>query len=145
MAAEHKESRRNAGPRTAHGHIIRYVARPDCAPLVVSRPADVLPLPYAGWSAPHRYGFNRVAEQAWKPFAFRELELNRFDSSVFPRYYGGVFNFAQSAVLSSRLMVRGTKAAAANVAADGVKLIYQTIPNYPAREWSDIRKGIKLK
>ena len=31
------------------------------------------------------------------------------------------------------------------IAADGVKLIYQTIPNYPGREWSDIRKGFKLQ
>lgn len=32
-----------------------------------------------------------------------------------------------------------------SVSADGVKLIYQTVPKSPAKEWPDIRKGIKLK
>ena len=90
-------------------------------------PQTWLPLPYAGWSAPHRYGFNMVAEQAWKPFAFRELELNRFDSSVFPRYYGGVFNFVQSAMLGARPMMRSVKTSAANVAADGVMMAKSTV------------------
>ena len=30
------------------------------------------------------------------------------------------------------------------IAADGVKLVYQTVPKSPAKEWPDIRKGIKL-
>ena len=32
-----------------------------------------------------------------------------------------------------------------DIAADGVKLIYQTIPNYPARDWPELRRSIKLK
>ena len=30
------------------------------------------------------------------------------------------------------------------IAADGVKLVYQTVPKSPSKEWPDIRKGIKL-
>lgn len=30
------------------------------------------------------------------------------------------------------------------ISADGVKLVYQTVPNSPAKEWTEIRKGIKL-
>lgn len=30
------------------------------------------------------------------------------------------------------------------LSAQGVKLIYQTVPKSPARDWQDIRKGIKL-
>lgn len=30
------------------------------------------------------------------------------------------------------------------ISADGVKLIYQTVPKSPAREWSEMRKSIKL-
>lgn len=30
------------------------------------------------------------------------------------------------------------------ISADGVKLVYQTVPKSPAKEWPDIRKGIKL-
>lgn len=30
------------------------------------------------------------------------------------------------------------------ISADGVKLVYQTIPKSPARDWPDMRKGIKL-
>ncbi|MCD7844324.1 MAG: PTS sugar transporter subunit IIB [Oscillospiraceae bacterium] len=32
-----------------------------------------------------------------------------------------------------------------SISADGVKLIYQTVPKSPAKEWPDIRRGIKLK
>ncbi len=32
-----------------------------------------------------------------------------------------------------------------DIAADGVKLVYQTVPKSPAREWPELRKGIKLK
>ena len=30
------------------------------------------------------------------------------------------------------------------ISADGVKLVYQTVPKSPAKEWPEIRKGIKL-
>ena len=30
------------------------------------------------------------------------------------------------------------------ISADGVKLVYQTVPKSPAKEWPDIRKGVKL-
>ncbi len=30
------------------------------------------------------------------------------------------------------------------ISADGVKLVYQTVPNSPAKEWTEIRRGIKL-
>lgn len=29
------------------------------------------------------------------------------------------------------------------IAADGVKLVYQTVPKSPAKDWPDLRKGIK--
>lgn len=31
-----------------------------------------------------------------------------------------------------------------DIAADGVKLIYQTVPKSPARDWPDMRKSVKL-
>ena len=31
-----------------------------------------------------------------------------------------------------------------SIAADAVRLVYQTIPKSPARDWSELRKGIKL-
>lgn len=31
-----------------------------------------------------------------------------------------------------------------SISADGVKLVYQTVPKSPAKEWPEIRKGIKL-
>ncbi|MCD7756336.1 MAG: PTS sugar transporter subunit IIB [Firmicutes bacterium] len=32
-----------------------------------------------------------------------------------------------------------------SISADGIRLIYQTVPKSPAKEWADIRKGIRLK
>ena len=89
-------------------------------------PQTWLPLPYAHWSAPHWYGYSSIVEQAWKPFAFRELELNRFDSSVFPRYRDKVFSCVESAVVLSRPMMRAMKTGAANVAADEVMMAKST-------------------
>lgn len=84
-------------------------------------PQTWLPMPYAHWSVPYRYGFTQIAEQAWKSYAYRELELNRLDRSVFPRYHYKVFSCVESAVVPARPMMRAMKTGAANVAADEMK------------------------
>ena len=86
-----------------------------------------LPVPYAGWTAQRWYGFTQTAGQAWKPFAYRELELNRFDSSLFPRRYSLVYNALSGVAQGARPMMRAMKTGASNVAADGVMMAKSTV------------------
>ena len=86
-----------------------------------------LSVPYAHWVAPYRYGLSMGAEQAWKPFAYRALELDRFDSSVFPRYYSKVFACVAISATDARPMMRAMKTGAANVAADEVMMAKSTV------------------
>lgn len=78
-------------------------------------PQTWLAMPYANWDYARRWGFGSTAEQAWKPFAYRALELDRFDDSVFPYAFGSVLYALDSEVGGIRPMMRTAMAETAKL------------------------------
>ncbi len=64
--------------------------------------SEWLSLPYAAWLSRPSIGIYQSAEQSWKPFAFRELAVSSFDSSVFPVSVPMLYGY-------SNIMIRGTR------------------------------------
>lgn len=72
-------------------------------------PQSWLPMPYAAWSYPQWWSVVSTAVQSWKSFAFRPLEVSRFDPLLFP-YYGGKVFYSIADVATPRPMMRASGA-----------------------------------